>query len=270
MTETFDTETIRPTPQPPQVPWLPIMIGVAVVALLVAGFFVWRSQAGSAGDHTYVVEPFTPPTELISASERVRGHESPDPASPVAVEFGEAVTLNVTGRVSRGIGNDWYAVGWNERTVFVRVSDTRTGSGAPPAPIVRERPPEPIIIEDEDKPDPFGEAPEVVTESPFSPPSGELSMGDVNWIRAPSARDFARFYPDAALDRGVSGNVTLDCIIGGGGRLACSVGSESPGGYGFGRAAINISRQLRVGSTLPDGSPSAGRNLRLPLSFRAG
>ncbi|MBX9746037.1 MAG: energy transducer TonB [Hyphomonadaceae bacterium] len=266
MTET--TETIRPTP--PQVPWLPIMIGVAVVAvLLAAGFAVWRMQVQSAADDTYVVELFTPPSELISASERVRGHDTPDASAPVAVEFGEGVTLNVTGRVARGIGNDWYAVAWNERTVFVRVSDTRAGSGAPPEPIVRERPPEPVIVEEE-KPDPLGEDSEPVTQSPFTPSSGVLSMGDVNWIRAPSARDFARFYPEAALNRGVSGNVTLDCIIGGGGRLACSVAGESPGGFGFGRAAINISRQLRVGSTLTDGSPAAGRNLRVPLSFRAG
>jgi protein TonB len=170
--------------------------------------------------------------------------------------------LNVTGRASRGIGNDWYAVSWNDQTVFVRTSDATTGSGAPPEMVVRERPP-PEVIEEEEEQKPGEEA---VEESPFAepaPPSGSLSMGDVNWVRAPSARDFAR-------DAGVSGSVTLDCIIGGGGRLACSVAGESPDGYGFGRAAINISRQLRVSTSLSDGSSAAGRNLILPLSFRAG
>lgn len=269
MTET--TETIRPSPPPaPQIPWLPILIGIAVIAVLAAGFAAWRMQTGRAVDDAYVVEPYTPPTELISASERVRGHEAPDTAAPVAVEFGAGVTLNVTGRVARGLGNDWFAVGWNERTVFVRVQDTSTGSGAPPVPIVRERPPEEILVE-ELKPDPLGEdeESEPVVESPFAP-SGQLSMGDVNWVRAPSARDFARFYPNAALDNGQSGNVTLDCIIGGGGQLACSVASESPGGQGFGRAAIGISRQLRVDTRLQDGSSASGRNLILPLAFRAG
>ena len=157
---------------------------------------------------------------------------------------------------------------WNERVVYVRTGDVTTGSGAPPPMIVRERPPPELIEEEEKKPDEDG-----VEESPFEEPprsTGALSMGDVNWERAPNARDFARYFPDRAIDAGVSGTVTLDCIIGGGGRLACSVAGESPDGYGFGRAAINISRQLRVDTRLSDGSSAAGRNLILPLSFRAG
>jgi protein TonB len=101
-------------------------------------------------------------------------------------------------------------------------------------------------------------------------PSWGLEISDVQWVREPSSRDFARYFPRRALDEGQSGSVTLDCVIGGNGRLDCSVAHESPSGYGFGDAAINIARQTRVRSTLPDGSPAAGRHLRLPLSFRAG
>lgn len=256
-------------PEAPRPPWLvPALIAGVVIILAGLGYAVWSSQA-SRSDEPVVVEPYTPTTELISANERVRGHQAPDVASPVLVEFGQGVTLNVTGRASRGIGNDWFAVSWNDQTVFVRTSDATTGSGAPPEMVVRERPP-PEVIEEEEEQKPGEEA---IEESPFAepaPPSGSLSMGDVNWVRAPSARDFARFYPDRAIDAGVSGSVTLDCIIGGGGRLACSVAGESPDGYGFGRAAINISRQLRVSTSLSDGSSAAGRNLILPLSFRAG
>ena len=274
------TDAPEPPPpvEPPQTPasadarppWLmPALIAAAAAIVLAAGYAVWTSQA-NRGDEPVVVEPYTPETELISARERVRGHEAPDGASPVAVEFGQSVTLNVTGRVNRGIGNDWYAVAWNDRTVFVRAGDVTPGSGAPPEMVVRERPPQPLIEEEEEK---KPEDEETVEQSPFAepaPPSGALSMGDVNWVRAPNARDFARFYPDRAIEAGVSGSVTLDCIIGGGGRLACSVAGESPDGYGFGRAAISISRQLRVSTSLSDGSSAAGRNLILPLSFRAG
>lgn len=271
MTDTPPQPNDLPSPSatPGRPSWLVVAIAAALAVALLAGFAVWRMQNAGDGEAAYVVEPYTPPSELISAHERARGHATPDASSAVLVEFGAGVTLSVTGRVARGLGNDWYAVGWNERTVFVRQQDARPGSGAPPAPIIRERKPEELIEEVEVKPDPLGEEEEPVTEAPFAP-SGVLSMGDVRWVRAPNARDFARYYPDRALDSGVSGSVTLDCIIGGGGRLACSVASENPQGYGFGRAAINISRQVRVDTTLPGGGSAAGRNLILPLSFRAG
>jgi TonB family protein len=257
-----------PAPQAP-VPWRPILIGAAVAGLLLVGFFVVQQQlAGRAADEAFTVEPFTPQTELIAGRERAPGYEQPDTASLVAVEFGAGVTLNVTGRVSRGLGNDWYAVAWNDRVVFVRQADAVAGSGAPPSMAVREEEPEEIKLpeEEEEKPDE-----DVFAEFPPAPDSGgTLSIGEVAWIREPTSRDFARYFPRQALDDGQSGRVTLDCAIAGNGRLDCSVGSESPQGYGFGDAAMNISRQLRVQSRLPDGSPAAGRRMRLPLSFQAG
>jgi len=277
------TETPEPSPQPEAAPpppatpplmehklALPIMIAVAVVALLVAGFFIFQPRfSGGGGSESYTVEPYTPTTEMISARERAPGYVAPDTTSPVAVEFGAGVTLNITGRVSRSLGGDWYAVAWNDQTVFVRAADATAGSGAPPTPEVRENEPEPEIKEpDEDKPDEDDVSVEDFPDAP-SYGGGALGIGDVAWVREPNARDFARHFPQRALDNGQSGEVTLDCQIGGNGRLNCSIGSESPAGYGFGRAALNISRQLRVASTLPDGSPAAGRELRLPLSFRA-
>jgi TonB family protein len=267
----------RAAPEPPfpdwrQFPWKPILTVLIVAIVLGAGVFAWRALSGSGADQAaYVVQPYTPSTELITARDRVQAYAEPDTVSTVVVMFGPGVTLNVSGRVARGLGNDWYAITWNERTAFVRVADVVPGSGAPPAPIVREREEEEEEEDEDDKekPDETEEEEEQVAELPPAP-RGALGVGDVNWIREPSARDFARYFPDEALDAGRSGNVTLSCIIGGGGRLACSVASESPGGYGFGEAAIGISRQLRVRTTLPDGSSAEGREMQVPLSFRAG
>jgi TonB family protein len=257
------------TPAARPIPWLPILAAVTIVlAMLVAGVFAWRAFAPRGPqEETYVVQPYRPTTELITARDRIEARAEPDDAARVVVIFGQGVTLNVSGRVQRGLGNDWYAIAWNNQTAFVRTQDAVAGSGAPPTAEVRERQPE----EDEDKEE---EKPDDLTnqeEQPTAPaPSGAaLGVGDVNWVREPSARDFARFFPDEALEDGQSGNVTLSCIIGGSGRLACSVASESPSGYGFGQAAIGISRQLRVRSTLPDGSSAEGREMQLPLSFRA-
>lgn len=253
----------------PQLPWIPIAIVAGVVAVLVIGALSWQAISNRPVDESaYVVEAFTPTTELITARDRVEARDQPDGASPVVVMFGQGVTLNVTGRVSRGLGNDWYQISWNNRAAFIRTADAVAGSGAPPAPVVRERQPEELEEEEEEKPE-DAEKPEEEQVAEI-PSGGALGVGDVNWVREPSARDFARFFPDEALDEGQSGSVTLSCIIGGSGRLACSVASESPSGYGFGNAAIGISRQLRVRTTLPDGSSAEGREMRLPLSFRAG
>jgi TonB family protein len=253
---------------PERPPWLPIAIGVAAAVILGLGFLVYRSMSGGVSEDAYSVEAYTPQTELITASERVPGYEAPDTSSPQAVAFGAGVTLNITGRVSRGLGNDWYAVAWNDRTVFVRQQDAVAGEGAPPPVAEREEGPEEEVKED-DKPDALDDREEdVVAEAPA--PTWGLEISDVNWVREPSSRDFARYFPRRALDQGVSGRVTLDCVIAGNGRLDCSVAQESPSGYGFADAALSIARQARVRPTLPDGSSAAGRHLRLPLSFRAG
>ena len=269
----------RPAPPPPQAPaqagaargapWIPIAIIAAIVVALIIGVFAWRSLSGGGSEQesTYVVQPYTPTTELITSRDRVEARAEPDASSRVVVIFGQGVTLNVSGRVQRGLGNDWYVVNWNNQTAFVRVQDVVPGSGAPPAPIVRERLPEEEEDKEEEKPD--DELTEEEEQVVQAPSGGALGVGDVNWVREPSARDFARYFPNEALEEGQSGNVTLSCIIGGSGRLACSVASESPGGYGFGDAAIGISRQLRVRTTLPDGTSAEGREMRLPLSFRA-
>jgi periplasmic protein TonB len=257
-----------PASAPQRPPWLPIAIGAAAAVILGLGFLVYRSMSGGAAEDAYTVEAYTPQTELITASERVPGYEAPDTASPQAVTFGAGVTLNVTGRVSRGLGNDWYAVAWNDRTVFVRQADAVTGAGAPPPVAVREEEPDEEVKEEE-KPDPLEEPDEEeVAEAPA--PTWGLEISDVSWVREPNSRDFARYFPRRALDQGQSGRVTLDCVIAGNGRLDCSVAQESPSGYGFGEAALDISRNARVRPTLPDGSSAAGRHLRLPLSFRAG
>jgi len=249
---------------------MPILAVAAVIAVLAIAAIAVRGVSGDRTEDAYQVEAFTPQTEIITGADRVTAYEEPDVNSAAVVMFGQGVTLNVTGRVARGLGGDWYAISWNERVAYVRQQDAVAGTGAPPTPEVRERPePEEIIEEEKDK-DPFGEEEEQVAEAPPVRSTGGLGVGDVNWIREPSARDFARYFPDRALDDGESGNVTLDCTIGGNGRLDCSVVSESPTGYGFGRAAMNISRQVRVDPTLPDGSPASGRRLSLPLAFRAG
>jgi len=251
-----------------------ILIALAVIVVLVMGAYFVTQNGGlfhrSPTDAAnYIVQPFTPQTELVTASERVMAHAQPDIASPGVVMFGQGVTLNVNGRVSRGLGDDWYAVTWNNQRAFVRVADTAVGSGAPPAPAEHQvQQPREVKPDEADEPDIADNDLPTIPDEPQSSVGRELR--NVDWIRAPSARDFARYYPDRALEQGRSGRVVLDCTAESSGRLNCAVSEENSRGYRFGEAALAISRQVRLQPTQSDGRSVAGGHLTLPLNFRAG
>lgn len=246
---------------------LAVMIALGLGAYFVAQSGVFRGGPNSA--LAYTVQAYAPQTELVTASEHVMAHAQPDIASPGIVMFGQGVTLVVNGRVSRGLGDDWYAITWNNRRAFVRVSDAVAGAGAPPAPAEHQvQQPREVKPEDAEEPALADNDLPSIPEPQASSFGSELR--NVEWIRAPSARDFARYYPDRALEEGQSGRVVLDCTAEASGRLNCSVAEESPRGFRFGQAALAISRQVRIQPTQADGRSVAGGHLTLPLNFRAG
>lgn len=248
-----------------------LLIAGAVVALIVAGYALATSgfhfMPARQGPPQYAVTPYTPPTHLVTVGARVAAHAQPDDASPTVVLFGPDVQLNVTGRVSRGLGADWYAISWNDTTAFVRVSETAAGEGVPPAMEARQRQEREEIKkpEDEEQEDLENRATDDVAETQ----SGPFELSGINWVRAPSQRDFERYYPRRALYSGQDGRVVLDCVADGRGRLGCSIAEEAPRGFGFGNAAISISRQLRIASRTQDGRSVEGGHLRLPLVFHS-
>jgi len=75
-------------------------------------------------------------------------------------------------------------------------------------------------------------------------------------------------YPDAAMRDGIEGSVFLLCVVIADGRIGCAVQSETPPGYGFGEAAMQLSRSLRLSTTTTSGRPSNGMTVRVPISFR--
>jgi TonB family protein len=87
------------------------------------------------------------------------------------------------------------------------------------------------------------------------------------WLQRPSAEDFSRYVPEAALVAGVSGRVVLDCIVGADGSLTCTVASQDPEGYGFGDAGLLVARHFRMAPTADDGAPTEGGRVRVPVRF---
>lgn len=80
------------------------------------------------------------------------------------------------------------------------------------------------------------------------------------WERQPSADQLMRAYPDRALEAGVGGRATMNCLVQPNGRVAdCNLTGETPGGHGFGRAAQGLTRHFQISPRTVNGAPEGSR-----------
>jgi protein TonB len=103
------------------------------------------------------------------------------------------------------------------------------------------------------------------TETTFEPtPPAPPIIVDPRWLQVP--RDLARYYPARAAEAEVEGSATLDCLVEISGRLDCSLVSETPPDWGFGRAAMRIAQDYRMAPALRAGQPVEARyRMRVPF-----
>lgn len=98
------------------------------------------------------------------------------------------------------------------------------------------------------------------------PPAPQV-IDVVNPIWSELPRHPERRYPREAFAADVEGVVELDCLVELDGRLTCAVASESPLGWGFGEAALALSRGHVMAPLSHQGAPARGRyRMRVPFT----
>jgi TonB family protein len=99
-----------------------------------------------------------------------------------------------------------------------------------------------------------------------------LAPGDTNpeWAGKPSGQAIGLAWPRAAMAKGLGGRARLRCKVTVEGFLdACKVASESPAGYGFGVAALQLAAQFRMKPAIRGGVPMTGE-ITVPIIWQGG
>jgi protein TonB len=158
---------------------------------------------------------------------------------------------------------------------------------APPKPIVprvpihapRSRPPSaedvlPVRPLDHLLPDKLTVPPLIVdatpTVSPPQPPTPTKPATITNpaWVTLPDAAQMSRVYPERAARLNLSGEVTLTCAVTAlGGVEGCRAISETPAGYGFAHAAMDLTAYFRMKPRTENGQPVGGATVLIPIRF---
>ena len=81
----------------------------------------------------------------------------------------------------------------------------------------------------------------------------------------PTAEDMAKFYPEKAMDYGKDGGATIRCTVQKDRTLAkCAIASETPAGFGFGDAALQMSKLFKMKK-----AAKPGAQVSIPIKFQA-
>ena len=78
----------------------------------------------------------------------------------------------------------------------------------------------------------------------------------------------ATYFPTRAQNLSKPGRATLSCRVTATGTLTgCSVVSEDPADFGFGQAAMRLSKLFKMRPKTADGRPVEGASVTIPIRF---
>jgi TonB family protein len=95
------------------------------------------------------------------------------------------------------------------------------------------------------------------------------SIGKPRWVALPKHEDMAERLPPQARAAGVfKARVVMSCTVQADGSLgACQVDSETPANLGYGAAAVDLGRIMKVNIWTVEGLPTIGGKITVPLTF---
>lgn len=141
--------------------------------------------------------------------------------------------------------------------------------------------PKPTQPKPEPVPDAESAPPRLTPQNPIDTDTAPLehiaySMETVDpSLGAPSTTDYIPLYvpqpryPSRALKRGVEGYAVISFTIGtGGNAIEPTLLEEVPGGYGFGRAALQAAGKLKYSPKMADGIPVEVTGVRYKFTFK--
>jgi len=99
----------------------------------------------------------------------------------------------------------------------------------------------------------------------FSPPP---QLTHIRWKRQPSEDDISAAYPALAVNKGATGAAVMNCFVTAVGTLTgCRIMSQTPGGLGFGDAALDLSALYVLEPTTAMGESVAGGAVSVEVNF---
>lgn len=113
--------------------------------------------------------------------------------------------------------------------------------------------------------------PDAVPDAPPAPPQPPQPpvIRNPSWVSQPTGEQLMRAYPSRAIRGNIEGSASLNCLVRPNGSVTdCNVTRETPGNYGFGRAAQGLARHFRINPRTVNGAAEGSRvniNLRFNL-----
>jgi TonB family protein len=94
------------------------------------------------------------------------------------------------------------------------------------------------------------------------------TIGQPAIVTKPTPAQIQAAYPARALDNQIEGDALMDCVVMANGKLtACRIAGESPTGFGFGQAALDLAADYELKPRYIDGEPNSGAQVRLGVRF---